>query len=85
VWRRWTESERGASRYIVIPRRVQRERHAAQPIHDEALAAVGPILLDSVDEIVRRHIEALKTDRSYSRIEMMSDVQIADNTATVDA
>ena len=55
---------------------------AAQPIHDEALAAVGQILLDSVDEIVRRHIEALKTDRSFSRIEMMTDVQIADHEAT---
>ena len=54
----------------------------AQPIHDEALAAVGQILLDSVDEIVRRHIETLKTDRSFFRIEMMTDVQIADHEAT---
>jgi len=55
---------------------------AAHAIHDEPLAAVGQILLDSVDEIVRRHIEALKTDRHFSRIEMMTDVQIADHEAT---
>jgi len=58
------------------------ERHGRQAIHDEALAAVGQILLDSVDEIVPRHTEALKTDRHFSRIEMMTDVQIADHEAT---
>jgi signal transduction histidine kinase len=57
-------------------------RTSAEPRSDEALAVVGQTLLDAVDDVVRRHVEALRADPTLSRIPLMTDVQIADHGAT---
>jgi signal transduction histidine kinase len=68
--------------HLQFPTAAIEGRVVAQATRDEALAATGQILLDSVDEIVRRHIDTLRADRSLERAGKMTDIQLADHEPT---